>query len=315
MIRPCYAGTAKVHNARRGRLPPEEMSPYLRHLRPIWDISLFRPILSFWLFALYWTLAISDCMVRLLWTALHTFYLFYFIPSTIWRIETVVPIRPGPRKAVFAMSKPLKMSDVKTIQKSFSGSKPGISQTESLGHAHATVNDVLCAIMADVISLAVNRKKEPDSLRWLKSVANFISPLPVIFFMWVDLALILMDPLAFDLAELLASRPISLRDPGQWDMRNLSTGCPAYLSHLPQARPSIKQIHEHIHKCKTSLNFLKRSYLPVWGFHLLQCVAQFPWIFYPIWSHGIFSQWPCTALKEAIFGTIVTSSMVSFGIS
>jgi hypothetical protein len=179
---PC-TGSAKLYDARRGRLPPEEMSPYLRHLRPLWDISLLQPIFSIWFFALYWALAIGDCMVRLLWTFLHAFYLFYFIPSTLWRMETIVPVRPGPRQALFAMSKPLKMTDVKTIQRSFSGSVPGVSQSESLGHAHATVNDVLCAIMADVISLAINRKKEPDPLRWVKSMVNVFFPMPVTFFM------------------------------------------------------------------------------------------------------------------------------------
>lgn len=102
--------------------------------------------------------------------------------------------------------------------------------------------------------------------------------------------------------------PISLRDPGQWDMRNLSTGTIAYLSHLPQARPTIHQIHKHIHKCKTSLNFSKRSYLPVWAFHLVQFLGQYPFLFYPIWAEGIFSRQPFAGIKEAIFGKILTSS-------
>lgn len=92
-------------------------------------------------------------------------------------------------------------------------------------------------------------------------------------------------------------------------MRNLSTGTIAYLSHLPQRNPTIKQIHKHIHKCKTSLNFSKKSYLPVWAFHLFQFLGQFPFLFYPIWSEdGVFSKEPFVTLKEAILGKIITSS-------
>lgn len=103
--------------------------------------------------------------------------------------------------------------------------------------------------------------------------------------------------------------PISLRDPGQWDMRNLSTGMITYLSHLPQARPTVRQIHKHIHKCKTSLNFSKRSYLSVWAFHVLQLLGRYPFLVYPLWAEtGIFARWPFAALKEAIVGRILTSS-------
>lgn len=92
-------------------------------------------------------------------------------------------------------------------------------------------------------------------------------------------------------------------------MRNLSTGMITYLTHLPQARPTIRQIHKHIHKCKTSLNFSKRSYLPVGAFHVLQFLGQYPFLFYPIWADtGIFTQRPFAALKEAVFGKILTSS-------
>lgn len=107
----------------------------------------------------------------------------YFIVSTIWRIDTVVPVRPGPRESVFTVSKPLKLSDVKTMQRAFSGSTPGKSQSGTLGHDHATVNDVLCAIMADVISQAIRRKKEPDMLRWAKAAMERFYPMPIAFFM------------------------------------------------------------------------------------------------------------------------------------
>ena len=91
-------------------------------------------------------------------------------------------------------------------------------------------------------------------------------------------------------------------------MRNLSTGALAYLGHLPQAQPSAWDIHRHIHKSKRSLNICKKSYLPYIAFQLFQYIGAIPFVFYPIWSNGIFAKWPFSALKEAIFGTIISSS-------
>ena len=176
-------GNAKLHDARFGTLPPDEVSPYLRHLRPLWEVSWLRPILGLMLFSLYWAIEIGDCVVRLLWSFLHFFYMAYFLAITIWRIDTVVPVRPGPREVAFTTSKGLKLSDVKTMQRAFSGSTPGKSQSGALGHDHVTVNDVLCAIMADVISLAIQRKKESGLLQKAKAVAGFLYPMPVAFFM------------------------------------------------------------------------------------------------------------------------------------
>lgn len=146
-------------------------------------MPLLRPFLSLMLLSLYWVTEFGDCAVRLLWTWLHSFYLLYYIVSTWWRIDTVVPGRPGPRQVVFATSKGLNLSDVKTIQRAFSGSTPGKSQSGSLGHEHVTVNDVLCAIMADVTSLAIHRKKEPDMMRWVKALVEPFYPMPIAFFM------------------------------------------------------------------------------------------------------------------------------------
>lgn len=126
---------------------------------------------------------IGNCAVRLLWSFLHLFYMAYFLAITTWRIDTVVPVRSGPREVAFTTSKGLKLSDVKTMQRAFSGSIPGKSQSGTLGHDHVTVNDVLCAIMADVVSLAIQRKKESGLLQWAKSVVGFLYPMPVAFFM------------------------------------------------------------------------------------------------------------------------------------
>lgn len=86
------------------------------------------------LFSLYWLAATLDCLQRLLWTIVHILYGIFFFISTCWRIEMVVPIVPGEREKVFSLSKPVDLADVKTIQRAFSGNKPGPSQRGLLGH-------------------------------------------------------------------------------------------------------------------------------------------------------------------------------------
>lgn len=95
-------------------------------------------------------------------------------------------------------------------------------------------------------------------------------------------------------------------------MRNLSTGSIVYLSSLRAARPSIEQIHSHIHNCKRSLNIIKRSYLPVWAFHCLQHMGQLPILFYPIWGAGIWQSKAMLAIKDSFYGSIISSSKSSF---
>lgn len=168
---------------RRGALPPDEISPYLRHLTPLWINSFTKPLLQLLLLSLYWSLEIADWAVRLIWTGAHFLYTLFFMSATIWRMDTVVPVRQVKREQVFAMSKPLKLSDVKSIQRGFSGTQPGPSQSDVLGHGHVTVNDVLCAIMADVVSLAIQRNPEQGRLRWLKVLVAKVAPPPVSFFM------------------------------------------------------------------------------------------------------------------------------------
>lgn len=150
---------------------------------PLWNIQFFRPFLQLCLLFAYWLFYAGDTAMRLFWSGLHIIYQLYYLFITFWRIETIVPVRPGPRQAIFAVSKPLKLSDVKTMQRAFSGSRPGPSQSGSLGHEHVTVNDLLCAIISDVISAAIRRNTEQGRLQMLKAVAGAILPMPVAFFM------------------------------------------------------------------------------------------------------------------------------------
>jgi hypothetical protein len=153
----------------------------LRHFQQPWETPSLRPLVKAFLFLVYWGAAAIDALQRILWSLVHVFYMLWFYLSTIWRIEMIVPVQPGKREAVFGLSKPQKLSDVKIIQHAFSGSEPGDSQRGWQGHV--TVNDVLCAIIADVVSAAIDRRRatHPSGpvIRWF----NKVLPMPIGFFM------------------------------------------------------------------------------------------------------------------------------------
>lgn len=276
-------GAAKLHDARTGQLRPSEMSPLLRSVDPLWQNPLLRPFVAMMLFTLYWTLAGFDAILRIGWSVVHLLYSAFFYISTIWRIDMVVPVVDGERRAVFSLSEPLKLSDVKTIQKAFSGNRPGKSQRGFLGHV--TINDVLCSIMADVVSMAIARRQPVGWNDKLKRWYGRFNPMPIALFI-----------------------PISVREPGQYDMRNLSTGALAYLGSLPQAEPTVKQIHKHIHKSKISLNVIKRSFLPSLAFHCFQLMGNLPILFWPIWGDGLPQQWPMKQCTDFILSKVISSS-------
>ncbi|CDO68178.1 hypothetical protein BN946_scf184938.g30 [Trametes cinnabarina] len=72
--------------------------------------------------------------------------------------------------------------------------------------------------------------------------------------------------------------PISIRAPGDWSMRNLSTGSNVYLPPSPNLTPaiSVREIHAHIHRCRYELSLFKHSLLPRLCFHFLQLSGQAP---------------------------------------
>lgn len=57
---------------------------------------------------------------------------------------------------------------------------------------------------------------------------------------------------------------MSVRAPGDWSMRNLSTGALVYLNPSPtsSANPSVQELHAHIHQCRAELSLLKHSLGP-----------------------------------------------------
>ena len=68
-------------------------------------------------------------------------------------------------------------------------------------------------------------------------------------------------------------------------MRNLSTGSNVYLkpSHTLTSDISIREIHEHIHKCRRELSLFKHSGWPKFCFHVMQLTGQAPVLFPLAW--------------------------------
>ena len=153
------------------------------------ESATIRPFIRDGLFFLYWTSCTLEFAERVLYSGIHLLYTLFFYVSTIWRIELIIPTPKGSkslkgprREAVFALSRPVPLKDVKTIQRAFSGNKPGRAQQGYMGHV--TVNDVLCSIMADCVSRAIERKPRATDL-WsnVKRASATILPMPIAFFM------------------------------------------------------------------------------------------------------------------------------------
>lgn len=174
-------GVEKRHKARLGQLCPSEISPFLRHLNWAFEQRWLKPFVQLFLFSLYWLAAFEECIERSFWSIVHFFYTLAFFVATAWRIEMVVPVKSGPREAVWALSKPVELSDVKTIQHAFSGDRPGRNVKGDLGHV--TVNDVLCSIMADVIAAAIKRNPPRGVWANLKAGCGKVLPVPIAMFM------------------------------------------------------------------------------------------------------------------------------------
>lgn len=129
-----HPGANKLRKARLGQLEPAEFSPLFRPWTSAWNRPSTKPFIQAALFLIYWGSASIDLVQRILWSAIHLVYALWFFLTTFWRIELVVPTQSGPRERVFCLSDTVPLSDVKTIQKAFSGNRPGKSPRGILGH-------------------------------------------------------------------------------------------------------------------------------------------------------------------------------------
>ena len=149
---------------------------------------------------------------------------------------------------------------------------------------HLTVNDIICTVIADVINDELDKQaQQPGFLNQVRAWSHKILPSPIGIMI-----------------------PISIREPGDWSLRNLSTGGIAYLPTTKGMPTDVKVLHRRLHTTHSRLNILKNSLLPKLFFHAIQLTGQIPAIF-PI-PFGLLPRhplnllrWPTTWVIERIF--------------
>lgn len=254
--------------------------------------------------ALYWTSwfvslvkDVAGCFTLAVSTS------FFFL-ATFWRQRYVTASSPGPRKdeKEFSISKSFSLSDVKIVSKAFSGVQPGTLLDKVQGGkrysrpligTHLTVNDIICTVIADMINDELERQaQQPGLLNKIRHFSHKILPSPIGIMI-----------------------PISIREPGDWSLRNLSTGGIAYLPTTKGLPTDVKILHRRLHTTHRRLNILKNSLLPKLFFHAIQLTGQLPAVF-PI-PFGLLPKhdwnvlrWPTVWVTERIltcFTAVVTN--------
>ncbi|KAI0628224.1 wax ester synthase-like acyl-CoA acyltransferase domain-containing protein [Trametes polyzona] len=267
---------SKISKAKRGLLLPSEYNKSLKPLDRYSSNPLAAPLIQLFLGLLFWISYVFSTIVSIFWSTYQAFRLATFFFLTFWRIEMVVDTPPASQRSTkreFSSSRVFSLQDVKLCQQAFSGVRPGAAvagipkdQRKNVRSKvkHVTLNDVVCSIMVDVLADEIKAKPAPrDAWGKLKREINKVLPSPIPLFV-----------------------PISIRAPGDWSMRNLSTGSNVYLNPSPNlstSNVSIREIYEHIHQCRHELSLFKHSAWPKACFHVLQLSGQAPVIFPLSW--------------------------------
>ncbi|EPQ29687.1 uncharacterized protein PFL1_02907 [Pseudozyma flocculosa PF-1] len=259
-------GAQLLSDARRGVARPSRINKSLKPLDRFHGTLLLQLLML----ALYWFNALIGLGTDLAGSFTMIFTTGFYAAMTFWRQRYVTASYAGPRKyeKEFSRSAAFPLSDVKRISKAFSGAQPG-SWTDRLlpgkrrsshptfvGH-HLTVNDVVCTIIADVINDELDRRPdEPGAWEAVKRLARKVGPNPIGIMI-----------------------PISIRSPGDWSMKNLSTGSIAYLPTTKGLPRNAKSMHRRLHASRRGLNVLKNSLLPKLAFYGIQLTGQLPVLF------------------------------------
>ncbi|KAI0703948.1 wax ester synthase-like acyl-CoA acyltransferase domain-containing protein [Earliella scabrosa] len=264
----------KLRRAKRGLLLPSEYHKSLQPLDPYSKNHPFAPLIHVLLALLFWLMSTLQTVVSLFWSTYQALRMVAVFLFTFWRVEMVCADQTGKRTPYreFSSSKMFSLQDVKLCQQAFSGPRPGYAvagvpkdkrRNVRSNVGHVTLNDVVCAVMADVLGEVVASKPQPTT-SWgkFRRVVNSVLPAPMGFFI-----------------------PISIRQPGDWSMRNLSTASNVYLKPTKTliADVSVREIHEHIHKCRYELSLFKHSGWPKFCFHMMQLTGQAPVAFPLSW--------------------------------
>lgn len=276
-----------IHDAKRGKAQPSKLS---KQLKPLDRWSNLLPV-QVLLFMAFWVFYVASTFIELIYSSYQGVYMGVMYLLTFWRTPKVTASYPGPRvkEKEFATTQSFPISDVKKIQKAFSGVKPG-SWAEPLqggrkNHVmfgHLTLNDVLCTVIADVIGYELHHPsfQRPDTLasRFI-GLSHKLLPRPIVLMI-----------------------PISIRAPGDWSMRNWSTGSLAYLPNDGKLPTNPQKIWKRLHSSSSALSVLKDGFLPTLAFWLINIpTGQVPLFFpSPLWR-GI------QGLVSIFVGSVLTS--------
>ncbi|PWZ03822.1 hypothetical protein BCV70DRAFT_198011 [Testicularia cyperi] len=254
-------GAQLLSDAKQGKALPSRLNKKLSSL----DRFHGSVLLQVFMMALYWITQYISLLTDLAGCFTLAISTSYFFLATFWRQRYVTASYPGPRKheKEFSVSQSFPLSDVKIISKAFSGAQPGSVLDKVQGGKrysrplignHLTVNDVICTVIADVINDELDRQpKQPGAWAAFKRFSNKILPSPIGIMI-----------------------PISIRQPGDWSMRNLSTGGIAYLPTTKGLSTDPRILHKRLHTTHSRLNILKNSLLPKIFFDLIQLTGQAP---------------------------------------
>ncbi|TFY64776.1 hypothetical protein EVJ58_g2398 [Rhodofomes roseus] len=258
-----------LHAAKRGKVLPSKLHHALGPLDSLTTNPYTAPLVEILLACAFWSAYALSTFVGLFWSVYQAVHQTALFLLTCWRVDMLTGPQPGPRvkEREFASSRVFSIKDIKLCQQAFSGAKPGSAvagvpkeQREKVRAkvGHVTLNDVVCAVMADVLGKEI-AAKPVDQLNgpWERTKRKLKTVLP--------------SPIGFFI-------PLSLRAPGDWSLRNLSTGSIVYLN--PSSNVSknvtVHELHAHIHQCRRELSILKHSLLPKLGFRILQLTGQVP---------------------------------------
>ncbi|TBU30100.1 wax ester synthase-like acyl-CoA acyltransferase domain-containing protein [Dichomitus squalens] len=272
----------KLDRAKRGLLLPSEYSKSFKPLDPYASDERVAPFLQFLLGLLFWLIVVAKNIFSLFWSTFQGLRMIAFFLFTFWRVEMITADQPGKRTPhrEFSSTRIFSLQDVKVCQQAFSGPRPGYAvagvpkdqrRNVRSKKRHVTLNDVVCAVMADVLGDIIASKPEPRTA-WgkVRRTVNKYLPSPMGFFI-----------------------PISVRKPGDWSMRNLSTASNVYLNPSPNLTSdiSVHEIHAHIHRCRYELSLFKHSAWPKFCFRLLQLTGQAPILFPLSWFSRSRAHW------------------------
>jgi len=187
-------GAQKLRAARTGGLRPSQINRSFKKFDFLTEYRATVPFVRLFLMLFFWIGVIFMAIISFFLSTYQGIHQAICFLLTSWRTEKVTPDYRGPRvkEREFSSSKILRMADVRLCQQAFSGPRPGgvfskLEQGSPISYgrvAHVTLNDVICAVMADIIreEMAAKGERGMGPRGWKRVFQRFL-PSPMGFFM------------------------------------------------------------------------------------------------------------------------------------